>query len=376
MKIAFDAKRVFHNFRGLGNYSRTLVEGLIKFYPQHEYHLYTPPFDDERALEWQRKHPQAIIHTPKHLSSRIAHPLWRSFGLSSRIKKDGVELYHGLTHELPQGIDKLSVKKVVTIHDLIFMRFPDFFPWIDRQIYMRKFSYAAEVSDVVVAICEQTKQDIMEFLKVPEHKIRVVYQSCSPLFYETPGELAKTKLKEKYQIDRPVILFVGALEKRKNVLTLVEAFLRIKDQVPHQLILVGNGKDYRKKIERKLIEYGIVSRVRILDSVPMHELPTLYRISDLFAFPSFFEGFGIPIIEALYSEVPVITSQGPVFPEAGGDHSMYVDPSNAEELAEGMLKIIIDRKLHFDMSSKGRIFVEKFHWKETSKNMMNLYSEL
>ncbi|PIP93931.1 MAG: hypothetical protein COW00_05050 [Bdellovibrio sp. CG12_big_fil_rev_8_21_14_0_65_39_13] len=376
MKIGYDAKRVFHNFRGLGNYSRTLVESLLKYYPQNEYHLYTPPFDDERALEWQRMHPEAIIHMPKRLSSRIAHPLWRSFGLSSRIKKDELDIYHGLTHELPQGIDKVNVKKVVTIHDLIFMRFPDFFPWIDRKIYLRKFTYAVEVADVVVAICEQTKQDLIEFLHVPEDKIKVVYQSCSPLFYETPGESAIEAVKKKYSIERPVILFVGALEKRKNVLTLVDSFLRIKDELPHQLILIGDGKEYRKQIERKLIEHGITSRVKILDSVPQHELPAFYRLSDLFAFPSLFEGFGIPIIEALYSGVPVLTSNGPVFPEAGGEHSYYVDPHRADEIAEGMLKICQDRKLHFEMSSQGRVFVEKFHRKVTAKNMMDLYFEL
>jgi glycosyltransferase involved in cell wall biosynthesis len=376
MKIGFDAKRIFHNFRGLGNYSRTLVESLVKHFPENEYVLFSPPFDDPRAKEWKKRHENLQIVTPQSSLGKVFSSSWRSLFLSDVIKGHGVDLYHGLSHELPPGLKKKGIASVVTVHDLIFLRFPDYFPWIDRQVYLRKFSHAVNQADIVVAICEQTKRDLIHFLNCPEEKIRVVYQSCHPNFYSGFSEERKNEIKEKFSLPEHYILYVGALEERKNALTLVQAFARLKDLVPHQLVLVGNGKDYLKLIEKEIINNGMIDRVTIHSHVLNEELPGFYQMADLFVYPSFFEGWGIPNVEALFSEVPVITSEGSCFPESGGPSSVYCNPYSVEDLVSKMEKVLFDDDLQASMIRQGRAYAEKFHWKNTSHNLIDVYKEL
>lgn len=376
MKIGFDAKRIFHNFRGLGNYSRTLVESLVKHFPENEYILFSPPFDDPRAKEWKKRHENLKIVTPQNPIGKVFSSSWRSLFLADVIKGQSVDLYHGLSHELPPGLQKKGIPSIVTVHDLIFLRFPDYFPWIDRQIYLRKFSHAVNQADIVVAICEQTKRDLIHFLNCPEEKIRVVYQSCHPNFYSGFSEERKNEIREKFSLPEHYILYVGAIEERKNALTLVQAFARLKDLIPHQLVLVGNGKDYLKLIEKEIINNGMIDRVTIHSHVLNEELPGFYQMADLFVYPSFFEGWGIPNVEALFSEVPVITSEGSCFPESAGPSSVYCNPYSVEDLVSKMEKVLFDDDLQASMIRQGRAYAEKFHWKNTSNNLIDVYKEL
>ncbi|HVJ64282.1 MAG TPA: glycosyltransferase family 1 protein [Bdellovibrionota bacterium] len=377
MKIGFDAKRVFHNFRGLGNYSRTLVDGLMEYYPSDDYHLYTPAFGDFRSLDWHKAHPTAKVHTPENFLAKLAHPLWRSFGLRGQILAEDLDIYHGLSHEIPFGLQEAKVKTVVTVHDLIFLRYPEFFPWVDRQTYRQKIKYATRAADCVVAVCEQTKQDLVDFMYVPESRIKVVYQSCSPAFYEAPVTSKKESVLHKHGVTEPYVLSVGALEPRKNTVALVEAFGQIKDEVPHHLVIVGRGKwEYRKEVEAAIRASALTARVKILQDVENEDLTSFYAGADLLAYPSHFEGFGIPIVEAQFIGTPVVTSTGSCFAESGGEAALYVDPKSSESIADGMLKVLTSRDLHEQMAKRGRAHAQKFHLRETSKNIHQLYLDL
>lgn len=376
MKIGFDAKRIFHNFRGLGNYSRTLVESLVKHYPENDYVLFTPPFDDPRAREWNKRFSNLLVVTPKSGIAKAFSSSWRSLFLKNIIQNNGVDIYHGLSHELPPGLKKTKIKSVVTVHDLIFLRFPDYFPWIDRQVYLRKFKHAIESADIVVAICEQTKNDLIHFLACPAEKIRVVYQSCHPQFYAGLSIERKEEIRNKFKLPEHFILYVGALEERKNALSLVKAFARLKDLIPHNLVLIGNGKEYKKLVEKEIIHQGLLERVSIHSEVKGEELPGFYQMADLFVYPSFFEGWGIPNVEALFSGVPVITSEGSCFPESAGPTSVYCNPYDVEDLVAKIEKVLFDDDLRDIMTRQGREFAEQFHWKNTSQKMMEVYKEL
>ena len=176
MNIGFDAKRAFTNFTGLGNYSRTLIETLVRYYPDNAYHLFTPKTNDIPNFDFIKTQPSISIHTPLSVGTpleqylRAFHPFWRSFSIKNEIEKANIDVFHGLSHELPFRMPK-NVKTVVTIHDLIHERFPEYYPYIDRKIYSFKFKKACEMADVVVAISEQTKQDIVDFYKIDAHKI-------------------------------------------------------------------------------------------------------------------------------------------------------------------------------------------------------------
>lgn len=376
MKISFDAKRIFHNFRGLGNYSRTLVSGLNKFYPENKYHLYSPELKDERAIEWKESHPDLIVETPKFFIAKKFSSFWRSLFLSLRLSKDSPDIYHGLSHEIPPFIKFTSIKTAVTIHDLIFLRFPHFFPWIDRIVYKKKFSGSCRNADIVIAICEQTKRDLIEFLNVPEEKIVVSYQSCNPLFYSLLPESKRNEVLEKYEINYEYLFYVGAIEERKNVKSILEAYIKSKAFNNVKLVLVGNGGQYKREIIDRVNELKLNDKVIFLSNVPNEDLPALYQSSKSFIFPSFFEGFGIPIIEALFSGTPVITSKGSCFPESGGPGSIYIDPNSIDELVTAIDSVSFDEDLRRNMISTGIEYVQKFKIENTTNDIMSIYEQL
>lgn len=373
MKIAYDAKRAFHNFTGLGNYSRNLLDGLVKYHPDHEYTLYTPPFNDKRALQWLKANPQLIIRKPRGLFGKLFPSAWRSLFLTKVLEKHKPELFHGLSHELPPHIERLGVKTVVTIHDLIFMRYPQYFSRIDCKIYEKKFRYACQVADVILAICEQTKKDVVEFFDIPEEKVRVVYQSCSPIFYETLSFKDLEKIRRKYFLPFKYLLYVGSLIERKNLLTLFEAMALTQTMSDVPLVIIGEGAAYKKRLKAKAEQLGISHKIIFLPNVPTEDLPALYQASTLFIYPSFFEGFGIPIVEAMNSGTPVITSQGSCFPEVGGDAALYVDPQEPQSIADAIMNVLENPTLREEMIAKGKIYVQKFHQEKTSQSLIELY---
>lgn len=179
MNIAFDAKRAFSNSTGLGHYSRTLIRSLSEFFPEHEYFLCAPKLSNRFDVA-NLKHTYAV--TPQHFPSSVFTAVWRSSWVKKDLQQLKIDLYHGLSNEIPMGIEKTGIKSVVTIHDLIFERFPGQYNKIDVQIYRKKFRYACKHADRIIAISEQTKNDIIQFYKIPENKITVCYQSCNEAF--------------------------------------------------------------------------------------------------------------------------------------------------------------------------------------------------
>ncbi len=374
MKIGFDAKRALHNLRGLGNYSRTLIKSLDEYYDENEYYLFSPESKNSELIEWSKSLGSNFSTiSPEGFLERTFPSIWRSLLLKNEINKCHLDIYHGLSHELPIGIDNTNTLKVVTIHDLLYLKFPQFFSYIDRQTYHRKFSYSCKNSDIVIAICEQTKSDIVKYLKVPEEKIHVVYQSCSPDFYYDKSAEELTRVKKKYGLENSFIFHIATMEENKNTLGIVKAFEKVHKDIEEDLILIGRGKKYKQDVINYISEANLNNRVRILDEAENVDIPAIYQLAKLFVFPSFYEGFGIPIIEALFSKTPVITSKGGCFPESGGPSSRYVDPYSIEDISNAMVDILKDTSLQKEMAQKGHEFVQKFHWRNTSNELMNLY---
>lgn len=286
-----------------------------------------------------------------------------------------LDIFHGLSHELPVGIGRLDIKKVVTIHDVIFIKYPHFFSSVDRAIYYQKYMHSTRIADKVVAVCENTKKDIMKYLKVPEEKIEVIYQSCHEQFYTILSKDRIDEIKNKYHLSSKYILYVGAIEENKNVFSLIKAFSGM-DAKNYTLVLVGEGKEHKKIMVNETGKLGIEKRVHFLGNVPDEDLPAIYQGSEFFVYPSFYEGFGIPIIEALFSGVPVITSPISGMPEAAGDGALYADPSSISELKEAMNRLSNDKSLRIFLTQKGRRHVEKFHRQKTTRAIMTLYDSL
>ncbi len=374
--VGFDAKRAFLNNRGLGNYSRNLIEGLLLYTENISPILYTPSAHLAPKITFNLPSSVKIV-TPESYLARLFPNLWRSLFLTKTLESSSLDIYHGLGHELPPYIEKLPLKKVLTVHDLIFMRFPKLFPLVDRKVYYQKLIRSCESADVILAICEQTKNDLIEFLNISEKKIQVHYQSCNPIFYNPPDKKQSSEILKKYHLERPYILNVGALEERKNGKNLIKAFHSLKDNFSGDLVFVGNGKKYKQEMEDLIKKNNLEHRVHILSQVPLEDLPSLYHRALLFCYPSFFEGFGIPIIESLFSQTPVITSHGSCFPESAKEGALYIDPYSYEDLALNIKKLLDSGELREKLAFQGNQYVKKtFHLENTTYYLTNLYSSL
>ena len=384
MEIGFDAKRAFLNFTGLGNYSRTLLETLAHFYPENTYRLFTPEINtsDARVSAFLTDK-NFKINTPDFPFNKMP-ALWRSFFINRDISKSGVDIFHGLSHELPAGLSK-KIKQVVTVHDLIQLRYPEYYSPIDGKIFTFKVKQACRQADIIVAISEQTKQDIVDFLKIEPEKIRVIYQSCHQQFSDNgrwtmdgifPSSIVHGP-SSKYNLPEKYVLYVGTVNTRKNLLTLVKAIEQLKNTPDEiNLVAVGNGGAYLETIQKYIVEKKLEKVVYLYPKVDFSDLPMIYRHAQIFIYPSFFEGFGIPILEALWSEVPVITSEGGCFREAGGENSIYINPQHPEEISMAIKKIMSDITLRKKMIITGRHFAENFKAEKIGAQWIGLYSEL
>jgi glycosyltransferase involved in cell wall biosynthesis len=382
MNIAFDAKRAYQNGTGLGHYSRTLISSLAKWYPNNQYYLCAPKLTSRfDAARFSNMH----TITPSGFLSRTFKAIWRGNLVLEDLIKNNIDLYHGLSHEIPVGIYRTKIKSVVTIHDLIHERYPEMYNWMDVKIYRHKFSYACRHADRVIAISQQTKDDIVSFYKIPEEKIDICYQSCNPMFENHLPEDELLRVKEKYNLPGKFFLYVGSIIERKNLLNICKALKHLKDSLQVPLVVIGDGSVYKQKVLDYLKENNIENRVIFLSDHPSAKLPEYINATDFPAiyqqamamiYPSVFEGFGIPVLEALWSRIPVITSNISCLPETGGDAALLVDPYNPIEIAEAMQKVHFDRALVSDMIKKGLIHAQKFTPEKCAADVMQLYLRL
>ena len=377
MKIGFDAKRAFHNFTGLGNYSRTLIETLAAYYPADELHLFSPKPNDSPRLKSLLADPSVSSHFPTGFWRKI-HPIWRSYGIFDDIKASNVQIFHGLSNELPVRLPP-KVASVVTIHDLIFERYPQFYPRFDRFVYRQKFRRACQQADVVVAISEQTKRDIVDFYKIKEDKIKVIYQSCDRQFYlkNKPNAPIKKATLISYNLPENFFLYVGTINERKNLMGIMQALNHLKQaNNPINLVVIGDGGAYLKTVKAYVLKHHLTAQIYWLPKVNFADLPAIYAAAKALILPSFFEGFGIPIIESLWSGTPVITSENSCFSEAGGDGALYVNPTDYQALSAAISTINTDATLRNDLILRGSNFVQKFHGKQIANDWQALYKSL
>jgi glycosyltransferase involved in cell wall biosynthesis len=367
MNIGFDAKRALANNTGLGNYSRFVINGMAQYFPSESYYLFSPNI---------APHPELVAPkaTKIQLGNGLAGKWKRVFGMGDLLQSHQIDLYHGLSNELPLG--NIKAKTVVSIHDLLFLRYPAFYPFVDRQIYAFKTKQACAKADLVLAISEQTKADLMQFLHVPEHKIKVHYQACHPQFLRTvlPEQLVKVSL--KYGLDKPYLLQVGTLENRKNALLTLQAFERSRLKDSHLLVLVGNKTPYCETLYRFVDEKGLAGKVKFVHRSDFQDFPALYKGAVLSVYPSLFEGFGIPVLESMTVGTPVITSKGGCFHEVGGNAALYVDSSLADELRASMEEVASNPALRSDLSSKGLLQAERFSAERLIWELHQLYASL
>ena len=413
MIIGFDAKRIVRNGTGLGSYGRTLVNDLLRRHdPDMQYLLYAPdkgrddlrnqiiegtqfryPQEGRRLkVEGQRSKVKGQRLKVKGQRSKVEGQrlkvegrsssifnfqfstfnflpprsflvprcLWRSYGIVKDLQRDGVQIYHGLSGELPIGLRKAGIKGIVTIHDLIFMRHPEYYHWIDTKLYEWKFRQTLKEADLIIAISERTKQDIMELGGISDERIRVIYQSYAPRFSDAVDPQLIADVRQRYHLPDRFILNVGTIEQRKNLRLAVDDL---------HLVAVGRQTDYAKTLPQS-------DRLHLLSGVPDDHLAAIYHLAEAFVYPSRYEGFGIPIIEAIAAGLPVVACSGSCLEEAGGPDSLYVHPDDVRGMAAAITTVLKGAEGRDQRIRASQQYIQRFRGTDVAGQVLDLYREL
>lgn len=373
MNIGFDAKRAFLNFTGLGNYSRFVIQALQQNYADDHYVLFTPRV---------KKHPETdslvsqntSIVTPSGITKKVSS-LWRlMLGGFSSVPKT-LDVFHGLSAELPFLLPD-SVAKVVTVHDLIFLRFPQFYNPIDVSIYKAKVKSACNRADKIVAISQQTADDIVDYLNIDRDKIEVIYQGCHENFKRAVSADEVSIVKQKYNLPNEYILNVGTIEERKNLGVLVKSLALLPETLRIPLVVLGRFTPYTKHVIEEARRLNVLNSIVFLHNASFSDFPAIYKGAKIFVYPSLFEGFGIPLVEAIEVGVPVITSTGSCFHEAAGPSAKYINPHQADELSAALTTILESTQLQQTMVAESKAYIEKFTPEKIAHDFNRLYSDL
>jgi glycosyltransferase involved in cell wall biosynthesis len=367
MTIGFDGKRLYNNHTGLGNYSRTVLHWLLQFYPKEQYKIFV---HEKYFNDTPYKYTDFTDRTI--LSDAFSADLWRFKNIEQDIARESVTVFHGLSNEIPEL--PANINKVVTIHDVIFHKLPKTFPFIDRQMYAYKTKKACHIADTIIAVSEQTKQDLIELFKINEQKIKVVYPTWNKEYEHDVHFVLKDEFWNKYNLPRDFVLFVGAISKRKNFIRLLQA-MDTAENKDKNLVVVSNGGDDYDKAESYIYEKGMEGRIFFLKELPWYELPIIYHMSQGLVYPSLYEGFGLPILEALRCGKPVIASNVSSMPEVGGDACIFINPTDVEALSNAIHFIYYNLEHAGEIRCRAIAQAMKFNPEKMAEELMCIYKD-
>ncbi len=371
LNVGFDGKRAVRNSTGLGNYSRLAVEVLSHHYPYNDYRLYAPTDRSIDRFEPLMKLDNVTLVTPDTTTGRLFPSAWRVSGMTRQLRRDGVQLFHGLSNELPAGIERLGIPTVVTIHDVIFRRYPEYYKPIDRLIYDVKFRSAARRATRVIAISECTARELQHFYDIDPAKIDIIYQGCDAQFGRPIPAGMIDAVKNHYGINGEYIIGVGTIERRKNQIIALRALRGLPEDIG--LVLVGHNNNYLDEIIEEARRLGLTERLKVIEHADFSDLPALYAGAVLSSYPSRYEGFGIPIIESINSGTPVIIATGSCLEEAAGPSMPAISPDDTDAFIDAARHIISDSSYRDRIVTEGREYVSRFSDAAMAEGIMNSY---
>ena len=373
LRVGFDAVRALRNSTGLGNYARRLLAGVLGPGCSIEGHLYTPtaPRPEFAGLTQDLG---ATLHRAGGIwEARGTRSIWRTWRLGRRALADGIELYHGLSHEIPRDLPGTGIPAVVSFLDLLWLRFPGWYRRADRTSYEWRYRWSAEHAQAIVAVSQQTRSDLQALYGVEPSRIVVIPPAADPRFASPVPEPARRDVLFEYQLPERFLLSVGTLEPRKNQGSAIAALAELDPKVTPPLLLVGRDAGSGAELLGLAQRLGVAERVLLRTGIPDVALPALMQSAALFLYPSLFEGFGLPIVEALAAGVPVITSEGSCFPEAGGPDTIYVPATDAVALAREIRRVLDGPALAARMQANGREFARRFDGRVLAARLLKVY---
>ncbi len=367
MRIAIDARKL--RDYGIGTYVRNLLRHLSRIDTTTEYVLLCRPADCEIVEELGDNFRAVAEPSP-------AYSVREQFTIPLDLRRERVDLFHAPHYVLPP---LTPCPSIVTIHDCIHLRFPQYLPNRLGYAYARASLWiAAHRSARILTVSEASKRDILRYFRVPERKIAVIYNAIDERFDQIPTPQEIERVRERYQLNDPYVLYAGNIKPHKNLERLIEAFHALRrhgfDQV--KLLIIGDEISKYATLRRAVHRYKLHKHVRFFGFVPDQTLAILYRLAKVFVFPSLYEGFGLPPLEAMASGTPVITSNVSSLPEVVGDAALLIDPYEPDALADAMARVLTDTALQEDLRRKGYARVREFSWERSVRRVREIYEEV
>jgi glycosyltransferase involved in cell wall biosynthesis len=363
MRIGIDARLVYYSQAGIGQYIVHLINGLAQVDRKNEYVVLQSRKDESNILK-QPNFKRVSLWTPSH------HRLER-FSLNVELMRLGLDLLHSPDFIPPH---RPSCRSVITVHDLAFMLYPHFLTR-ESAHYYGHIDEAVRWTDHIIAVSASTKRDIVEHLGVSEDRITVVHEAYNPIFHPIDRDVAKERVRERYGVEGPFVLFVSTIEPRKNVPALLRAMWQLHEcyKEDMQLVMAGGKGWLFDDIFALIQELKLDERVHLLGQVPNEDLLDLYNSAEMLAHPAFYEGFGLPPLEAMACGLPVIVSNVASLPEVVGDAALLIDPHDIDELSAAIWRVLNDGELHQEMREKGLRQAERFSWERGARETLDIY---
>ncbi|NLY29819.1 MAG: glycosyltransferase family 4 protein [Firmicutes bacterium] len=371
MQIGIDARAaLWYRGSGIGTYTYQLIRELLSIDPLNQYKLVYP------SAKWVEVQDGFQLAEGKSKN--------RSFWQEIQVLPDwdgvGLDIYH-IPHNgigLPP-VGSRGTKLVVTIHDLIPFVLPQTCSKLYLETALRELPQAVEAADYIIAVSFNTKQDLMRILNVPEEKIAVIYEAAEPIYRPICREIARQHVADKLGITGPYILNVGGFSRRKNLVSLVRVFRRIREELPQdcQLVLVGGaGGGSYEELRSLVAKWDLENEVRFPGFVAQEDMPYLYNAAELFVYPSLYEGFGLPPLEAMACGVPVVAAAAASIPEVVEDGGLLYDPYDEDSLAEAVARAMSDSRLREQLTLRGYRQKAKFSWARAAAETWMVYRAL
>ncbi len=365
--MAIDARKL-HDF-GIGTYIRNLLRQLARIDRDTEYVLLCRPTDLDVAAQLGPNFRAVLEPSPNYSLREQLHVPWV-------LRRERPDVYHAPHYVLPAGV---RCRSVVTIHDCIHLMFPQYLPNKAAYAYARASMWAAaRRSDCILTVSEASKRDILHFFDVPPEKIVVVYNAIDDHFWLTPPDEDVARVRERYQLDHEFVLYVGNIKPHKNLVRLIEAFAEFRKTgfEPVKLLIIGDEISKLPALRRAVHRHKLHKHVRFLGYLPDRTLAILYRLATVFVFPSLYEGFGLPPLEAMASGTPVVTSNVSSLPEVSGDAAILVDPYDVDSIVDGLRRVVGDRAVAADLRRRGLERAREFSWERSVEKTRQVYQEV
>src|SRR5688500_8467884 len=364
MRVAIDARKL-HDF-GIGTYIRNLLRQLARLDCDTDYVLLCQEADLGIALQLGPNF-RTVLESSRNYSVR------EQFHVPWVLRQLRPDLYHAPHYVLPPAI---RCRSVVTIHDCIHLMFPQYLPHRLAYAYARASMWAAaRRSDRILTVSEASKRDILHFFDVPPEKVVVVYNAIDERFSREPRAEDVERVRERFQLHQRFVLYVRNIKPHKNLERLIEAFhaLRLRGLDDLKLLIIGDEISSYPSLRRAVHRHKLHKHVRFLGYLPDDTLAIMYRLATVFVFPSLYEGFGLPPLEAMASGTPVVTSNVSSLPEVAGDAAVLVDPYDVDSIVDGLRRVVGDREMAATLRRRGLERAREFSWARSVEKTREVY---